>query len=90
MKLENSDIKNIRLASVDVVEESDLGDRFEIDLIPEFKFFINGTLSDVKYNSVRDPKNIEIIFKMLGFCELACVNKKILGNQSFHYTSYNE
>ncbi len=51
MKLENSDIKNIRLASVDVVEESDLGDRFEIDLIPEFKFFINGTLSDVKYNT---------------------------------------
>ncbi len=50
MKLENSDIKNIRLASVDIVEESDLGDRFEIDLIPEFKFFINGTLSDVKYN----------------------------------------
>ena len=39
------------MASVDIVEESDLGDRFEIDLIPEFKFFINGTLSNMKYNT---------------------------------------
>ena len=39
------------MASVDIVEESDLGDRFEIDLIPEFKFFIIGTLSNMKYNT---------------------------------------